>query len=67
MVGEKSGTIRIFNLDTLKPVFSLMSYNESLKSMSFPLLVFDWSQTNPEFIVANTNTEIFLWNSAKSW
>jgi WD40 repeat protein len=67
MVGEKSGTIRIFSIETLKPVYSLLCLNENLKTMSFPLLNFDWSQINPEAIVAISNGEIFLWNTSKSW
>lgn len=67
MVGEKAGTIRIFSIETLKPVYSLVALNENLKTMSFPLLHFDWSQITPEIIVAVTNSEIFLWNSSKSW
>lgn len=67
MVGEKSGTIRIFSTETLKPVYSIIAYNDALKMVSSPLLSFDWSQITPEMIVANTYSDILIWNSSKSW
>lgn len=67
MVGEKSGTIRIFSTETLKPVYSIVAYDDALKTVSSPILSFDWSQITPEVIVANTNSHIYLWNSSKSW
>lgn len=67
MVGEKSGVIRIFSLETLKPVYSIMCFNEITKISGFPLLSFDWSQMNPEIIIANTLNEIYVWNTSKSW
>ena len=66
MVGEKSGTIRIYSVDTMKPVYSLSSINEATKEVAYPLLSFDWCQFSPECIVANTGTDIFLWNTSKS-
>lgn len=67
MVGEKSGVIRIYSLETLRPVYSLLCINETTKISGVPLLSFDWCQVNPEVIIANTNTEIYVWNTSKSW
>jgi hypothetical protein len=64
MVGEKSGLIRIYSIETMKPVYSLMS---NLKIEYFPLISFDWSESNPEVIIANTSNSIYIWNTSKSW
>lgn len=64
MVGEKSGLIRIYSIETLKPVYTLFC---NLKIENFPLISFDWSETNPEVIIANTSNTIFIWNTSNSW
>ncbi|CAF0737329.1 unnamed protein product [Brachionus calyciflorus] len=66
MVTEASGVIRIYSLDTLRPVFSLLCFNEQTKRISTPILSFDWSQLSPEIIIANTINEILIWNTSKS-
>jgi len=63
MVGEKSGLLRIYSVETLKPIYTLAC---NLNVDFFPLISFDWSETNPEVIIANTNTRIFVWNTSKS-
>ena len=66
MVGEKGGTIRIYSIDMLKPVFSLTCINHITRELAYPILSFDWSQFNPEIIVACTNTDIYVWNTSRS-
>lgn len=64
MVGEKSGLIRVISLELMKTVYTIMCGNDMVK---LPLLSFDWCQFNPEIIVASTATDIFLWNTSRSW
>jgi hypothetical protein len=66
MVGEKSGLIRIYHVETLKPLFTLMSNGFNSNSHHNPLLSFDWSDTSPEVVVANTLNTIVLWNTFNS-
>ncbi len=66
MVGEKNGLIRIYNVETLKPLFTLMC-NGFNSSHHNPLLSFDWSELNPEVVVGNTINTILLWNTFNSW
>lgn len=66
MVAETSGLIRIYSLETLRPVYSLLCYNDSIKRIATPILSFDWSQTSPEIIAANTSNEILIWNTSRS-
>ena len=66
MVAEASGVIRIYSLETLRPVYSLLSFNETTKRINTPILSFDWSQLSPEIVLANTCNEILIWNTSKS-
>ena len=67
MVGEKSGLIRIYNVDTLKPLFTLMCNGFNTYQHHNPLLSFDWSESNPEFVVGSTLNTVILWNTFNSW
>jgi hypothetical protein len=69
MVAERSGTVRVFNAESLKPVYSLscLSMGKDAKYLGYPLLSFDWCQSNPEIIIASTASDIYLWNTANSW
>ena len=66
MVGERAGTIRIYSTESLKPIYSLVCLNPETKSIGNPLISFDWCQLSPEHIIANTNSDIYVWNTAKS-
>jgi hypothetical protein len=67
MIAERSGTIRIFNIESLKPVFSLPCLTKDDKEISYPAIFsFDWCQFSPEIIIANTTSDIYIWNTAKS-
>ncbi|RNA45243.1 nucleoporin Nup37 [Brachionus plicatilis] len=66
MVAETSGLIRIYSIETLRPVYSLLCYNDAIKRIATPILSFDWSQLSPEIIVANTCNEILIWNTSRS-
>lgn len=65
MIGEKSGLIRVYNLTTLQPMLTLMSIQNRISSL--PLLTINWSQLNPAIVIANTNSDIFIWNTSNSW
>jgi hypothetical protein len=65
MVVEKCGFVRVYNLTTLQPVFTLLSINNKINSL--PLLSADWCQLNPAIVIANTNADIFIWNTSYSW
>ena len=67
MVGEKSGLIRIYNVETLKPLFTLMCNGFNSTVSHNPLLSFDWSESNPEVVVGSTINTIVLWNTFNSW
>ena len=65
MVVEKCGLIRVYNLQTLLPIFTLVSVNNKINSL--PLLSADWCQLNPAIVITNTNADIFIWNTSYSW
>jgi len=67
MIAERSGLIRIYNTDTLKPMYTLLATDLANESASMSLLTFDWCQTNPEVVIATTRSEIIFWNSSISW
>lgn len=66
MVAERSGLIRIYNLDTLRPMYTLISMDPSNDSVNLSLLSFDWCQTNPEIVIATTRSDIIFWNTSNS-
>lgn len=65
MVAERSGLIRIYNTDTLRPMYTLLSVDPS-NNDSLSILSFDWCQTNPEVVIATTRSDIIFWNSSNS-
>jgi hypothetical protein len=65
MVVEKSGLLRVYSLSTLQPVFTLLPVTTRINSL--PLLSADWCQLNPAVVIANTNADIFIWNTSYSW
>ena len=67
MIAERIGIIRIYNLDTMRPIYSLMCMNIEKKINNLSILAIDWCQTNPETVIATTNNEILIWNTSKSW
>jgi len=66
MVAERSGLIRIYNLETLKPIYTLMSMDPINNHENLSLLSFDWCQTNPEIVIATTRSDIIFWNTSNS-
>jgi hypothetical protein len=66
MVGEKSGTVRIYSVESLKPLYSLSCLNNITKEIGYPFMSFDWCQFSPEVIIANTNTDIYVWNTSRT-
>ena len=67
MVAERLGLIRIYNLESLKPIYTLLCMNNldrELKNTS--ILSIDWCQSSPEIVVATTSTDIIFWNTYKS-
>lgn len=67
MVAERSGVIRIYNLETLKPIYTLLSVDPANEPINLSLLSFDWCQTNPEIVIATTRSDIIFWNTSNSW
>jgi len=66
MVAERSGLIRIYNTETLRPMYTLLTADPANESISRSILSFDWCQTNPEVVIATTRSEIVFWNSSNS-
>jgi hypothetical protein len=64
MIFEKSGHIRIYNIHTFEPTYTLMSVHSRVDSL--PLLHGDWCQLNPSIVISNTNSDVLLWNAASS-
>jgi hypothetical protein len=64
MIFEKSGHIRIYNIDNFEPTYTLLSVHSRVNSL--PLLHADWCQLNPSTVISNTNSDILIWNSASS-
>lgn len=67
MIAERLGLIRIYNLETLKPIYTLLCLNNldrEIKNVS--LLSIDWCQSSPEIVIATTSTDIIFWNTYKS-
>ena len=67
MIAERSGLIRIYNLETMRPMYTLLSMDPVNDPVSLSLLSFDWCQTNPEVVIATTRSDIIFWNTSKSW
>ena len=67
MVAERFGFIRIYNVETMRPMYTLMCTDIAKDSPRLPILSFDWNQTNPETVIATTKTEIIIWNTSNSW
>ena len=65
MVAEKSGFIRVYNLEHLQPTFTLMTLGSKIESL--PVLSADWCQINPEIVVASTISDVLIWNTSSSW
>lgn len=66
MVAERSGLIRIYNLETMRPIYTLLSMEPFNEAVTFPLISFDWCQTNPEVVIATTKSQIIYWNTSGS-
>lgn len=66
MIAERSGLIRIYNLETMRPMYTLLSMDPVNDPVSLSLLSFDWCQTNPEVVIATTRSDIIFWNTSKS-
>ena len=67
MVAERLGLIRIYNLETLKPIYTLLSINNverEIKNLS--ILTIDWCQSSPELVIATTSSDIIFWNTNQS-
>ena len=67
MIAERLGLIRIYKLETLKPIYTLLCLNNldrEIKNVS--LLSIDWCQSSPEIVIATTSTDIIFWNTYKS-
>jgi hypothetical protein len=69
MVAEKSGLIRIYNIETMSPAFTLAcsNYNDPKSLTTLPLTSIDWSQLNPEIVIGNTSNDLIIFNTMKSW
>ena len=67
MVAERLGFIRIYNVETMMPMYTLMCTDIAKDSPRLSILSFDWNQTNPEIVIATTSTEIIIWNTSNSW
>lgn len=67
MIAERLGLIRIYNLETLKPIYTLLCLNNLDREIkNFSLLSIDWCQSSPEIVIATTSTDIIFWNTYKS-
>jgi hypothetical protein len=67
MVAERLGLIRIYNLESLKPIYTLLCMSTfETELLNTCLLSMDWCQSSPEIVVASTSTDIILWNTYKS-
>lgn len=67
MVAERLGLIRIYNLETRKPIYTLLSINNvdrEIKNSS--ILSIDWCQSSPELVIATTSSDIIFWNTNQS-
>jgi hypothetical protein len=71
MIAERLGLIRIYNLETLKPIYTLLCVNNLVDDNSSliknnSILTIDWCQSSPEIVIATTNNDIIFWNTYKS-
>jgi hypothetical protein len=71
MIAERLGLIRIYNLETLKPIYTLLCVNSLVDDNSSliknnSILTIDWCQSSPEIVIATTNNDIIFWNTYKS-
>ena len=64
MVFEKSGHVRIYNIQTFEPTYTLLCVHSRVNSL--PLLNGDWCQLHPSIVISNTNSDILIWNASSS-
>jgi len=57
LVAEKSGLIRIFDIDSQTPV-------QSFECFEYPLISCDWCPVNDIFIGCSTASDLFIWDTS---